>query len=404
MRALAAVGAALLVGFSLPANVRADIGPRWWGDRAAEPLGLKGVDITHQDLTIDLRPLAAVQPVHVEAVYSLHNPAAARKLDLVFVSGVKGVTDFQVRLGDRLLESRPVLRKHMGGHGEEMPKSWQPPPPRLGIDGEAYFMGEPISTELELLEFSVELPPGPSTLSARYRARAWGAAEYLPDHGRPVELYPTVTWQFPYVLAPAREWKSFGGLDVTVYLPEGWQSASAPKLHREGAVLHGHFSDVPADTLMLAARAPVGPELRRATYLYLGLDALLVVAGGVLCWLGGRILGHFRTKYPDRPDVRDLSVAGPALLALLWGAAILVVQDFAWRGILGSLAGQESPYFYREDVIGFGCLACPQLLVALPVGFLTARRGVRAYFFASSAVGTTHRSRPPLPPGRSEAK
>jgi hypothetical protein len=360
MRSLATVWAVALVGFSLPASARADIGPRWWGDRPAEPQGLKWVDITHQDLTIDLRPLAAVQPAHVEAVYHLRNRGAPRKLDLVFVSGVAGVTDFQVRLGDRLLESRsvPPMNKH------SLPKSWQPPLPNLGIDGEAYFMGNHYGRpEVELLEFSVELPPGASTLSARYRARAWGSAE---------PRLATVTWQFPYVLAPAREWKSFGGLDVTVYLPEGWQSASAPALQREGSVLHGNFGDVPADTLMLAARAPEGPELLRATYLYLGLDVLIVVAGGVLCWGGGRLLGRFLAKHPK---ARPLSVGGPALLALLWGALIIWGLHFTRWGIIGSLAGQESPYFspLHTPIV---CLAIPLLLIVLPVGFLLAWRGV----------------------------
>jgi len=374
MRSLAVACAVALVGFSLPASARADIGPRWWGDRPAEPQGLQEVDITHQDLTIDLRPLAAVQSAHVEAVYRLHNPGAARKLDLVFVSGVQGVTDFQVRLGDRLLESRPLPRKRW--HGQELPKSWQPPPPKLGIDGEAYFMGNQISTEVELLEFSVELPPGASTLSARYRARAWGSAE--PSSTESNGSYPTVTWQFPYVLAPAREWKSFGGLDVTVYVPEGWQSASVPALHREGSVLHGNFGNVPADTLMLAARAPVGPELGRATNLFLGLYALIVVAGGILCWGGGRLLGRFLANHPAGSKFRPLSVGGPALLSLLWGALIIWGLHFTRRGILGSLAGQESPYFFNQDILDLACLAIPQLLIALPGGFLLAWRGVRA--------------------------
>ncbi len=45
----------------------------WWRDRAAEPPGLNGVDTTHQELTIDPGPLAAVQPPHVEAAYRLRN-------------------------------------------------------------------------------------------------------------------------------------------------------------------------------------------------------------------------------------------------------------------------------------------------------------------------------------------
>jgi hypothetical protein len=368
-RRLAAFGAVVLAGLCLPASARADIGPRWWGDRAAEPQGLKGVDITHQDLTIDLRPLAAVQPVHVEAVYRLHNPGEARKLDLVFVSGVDGVTDFEVRLGDRLLESRPVPRKQSHWERDELPKSWQPPPPKLGIEHPAFYMGAIIATEVELLEFSVELPSGLSTLRARYRARAWGAAEPDPVTAK---VYPTVTWQFPYVLAPAREWKSFGGLDVTVYLPEGWQAASDPKLEREGAVLRGKFGDVPADTLMLATRAPVGPELERAEHFYRGLYIAIVVAGGVLCWGGGRLLRIIPAKYRNHPDFFNLSVGGAVLLTLLWAALIFVGAHLTWQGFLGTLAGQESPYYFREDPIPFACSTFPLVLVALPVGFLIA--------------------------------
>jgi hypothetical protein len=368
MRFLAAVCAVALVGFSLPAGARADIGPRWWGDHAAEPLGLKDVDITHQDLTIDLRPLAAVQPVHVEAVYRLHNPGAARKLDLVFVSGAAGVTDFEVRLDDRLLESRPVPREQLLGKGHELPKSWQPPKQGLGIDHPEWYLWTAVPMEVELLEFSVELPPGLSTLSARYRARAWGTDE----------SYPTVTWQFPYVLAPAREWKDFGGLDVTVYLPDGWQSASEPALDREGAVLRGSFREMPADALMLATRAPVGPELRRAVYLYVGLYALLVVAGGVLCWWVGRLLGQLLADRWDQWAFRSLTVAGPALLALLWVVLIILGAQFAWRGIVASLAGQESPYFRGPDFhFPLACLVFLLALAALPSGFLIAWWSVR---------------------------
>jgi hypothetical protein len=235
-------------------------------------------------------------------------------------------------------------------------------------------MGNHVKTDVELLEFSVELPPGPSTLSARYRARAWGTAE--PDlTASRATAYPTVTWQFPYVLAPARDWASFGGLDATIYLPEGWQSASRPALDRDGAILRGRFGEVPADTLMLAARAPVGPELRRAVYLYLGLYALLVVAGGVLCWWAGRLVGRFLGDHWDPADSASLTVGVPALLALLWVALIIVGAHFTWRGNVGSLGGQESPYF-GENALSMGCLAFLLVLGALPGGFLIARSSV----------------------------
>jgi hypothetical protein len=55
-----------LLALLLPVVVGANIGPNWWGDRTAEPLGLKGVAIAREKRTLDLRPLAAAPPVAVE--------------------------------------------------------------------------------------------------------------------------------------------------------------------------------------------------------------------------------------------------------------------------------------------------------------------------------------------------
>ena len=50
----------------LAPTTRANIGPRWWGDVTTEPWGLKDVAIEHEELVIDLRPLADARPVRVE--------------------------------------------------------------------------------------------------------------------------------------------------------------------------------------------------------------------------------------------------------------------------------------------------------------------------------------------------
>ena len=85
--------------FALP--VEADIGPRWWGNYGSDPQGgVKGIAITRQTLTIDLRPLMVPEPVHVEAIYYLNNPGPAKNLALLFVAGSKEVRDFEARLAD----------------------------------------------------------------------------------------------------------------------------------------------------------------------------------------------------------------------------------------------------------------------------------------------------------------
>lgn len=369
----------LFLCFLIPAKAEANIGPQWWGDRTAEPLGLKGVAIIREELTIDLRPLASVQPVEVEAIYHLNNPGSTKKLDLLFITGVTGVRDFEVRLDGRLVECRQVPPEEQSNRQSELPKSWQPPDDMPGIDSEAGHSH--IHRRLEgaiFLSFVLELPPERSTLSVRYRARAYG--EY--------EAYPTVTWLFPYILAPAREWGSFGELDVTVYLPETWQSNSVPALERGGGVLRGSFTSLPADCLALAVRMPMGPELqqklRYTIWQYVALYALAVLGGGFLCWCTGRWIGRFLVrKMAPGTRMRNRAALWMVPFALLmtagWEATILGTWALARDRILGVFAGQESPYFHEHFVAPSACNFCFMLFV-LPAGFLLARNGARRSF------------------------
>ncbi len=368
---------AVFLGLLLPSALWANIGPRWWGDRTAEPLGLKGVAILREKLTIDLRPLAVVQPVEVEAIYHLNNSGSAKKLDLLFVTGVTGVSDFEVRLDGQLVQSQQVPPKEQFRHQDELPKSWWPPlddmPP--GIDRKSspsHAFG--LRENAILLTFVLELPPGRSTLSARYRARAYGD-----DEG-----YPTVTWLFPYILAPAREWESFGGLDVTVYLPQTWQSNSKPALEREGGVMRGSFTDLPADCLSLAVRMPMGPELQQklriTIWMCVVLYVFVVMGGGILCWWTGRLLGRFlarettlRTKVGRLPPIWVEPF--PFLMTAGWAAAIFGALALARHSIYGVFAGQEHPYFHEHFFVPSLANVCFNLFV-LPVGWLLTRSGI----------------------------
>ncbi len=364
-----------LLGLLLPSMAWGNIGERWWGDRAAEPLGLKGVAIVREKLTINLRPLAAVEPVEVEAIYHLNNSGSAKKLNLLFITGVSGVTDFEVRLDGRPVPSWQVPWKEQSLHQDEFPKNWLPPDEMPGIDMDSRShiyrqLSDPI-----MLTFGLELPPGHSTLSARYQARAYGDDED----------YPTVTWLFPYILAPAREWESFGGLDVTVYLPDTWQSNSRPALEREGGVMRGTFTNLPADCLALAVRKPMGPEmqqkLRNTIGLCVALYAFAVLGGGFLCWCMGRLLGRFlvRVKPPGTMPKPHLPLWVPPFALLMtvgWAAAIFGTLDLSRDWIYGVFAGQESPYFHEQFILPSMANFYFNLFV-LPVGFLLSRKGVQ---------------------------
>src|SRR5262249_36522223 len=195
-------------------------------------------------------------------------------------------------------------------------------------------------TEATPVEFSLELPPGSRTLRVRYRARPCGS-----DEG-----YPTATWQFPYVLAPAREWGEFGRLDVVVQLPDGWQARSTPPLEREGATLRGSFTGLPADTLFLATRTPAPTEYYWAAWMSVSLFTLTVLGGGILCWQVGRRHGLWwaRRGTPKKGGKTMWTAPLGVALAVLWGAAVFVAGDILPPTfILATLHGQERPGFHE---------------------------------------------------------
>jgi hypothetical protein len=209
MVCLRAVGTLALIALA-PASGSANLGPPTKGGQlVAEPDGIKDVEINRETLTIDMRPLSNHGHVLVEAVYQLHNHGDEKKLDLLFASGAAETMNLRVWLGDQLIASR------LAEEGTKLPKSWQAPRTTPGIEGDDELAIRYRGSEARPASFSIVLPPGRHTLKVQY------AADAVHNRARG----PTVCRQFAYVLAPARSWAGFGGLDVTIHVPEGWDVA-----------------------------------------------------------------------------------------------------------------------------------------------------------------------------------
>ena len=135
-----------------------------------------------------------------------------------------------------------------------VPRNWELPERAPGFDGDDYPMfgwhyeaGGPYpsaddyrngTAEIETLDFDLEILPGEHTLAVTYRL--------APTH---IEQKPHQIAAIPYVLAPADEWGSFGGLDIEVRVPEGYRIASSLPLDDEQGVYVGSFDGLPADSL-----------------------------------------------------------------------------------------------------------------------------------------------------------
>ena len=291
---LAVSGGAVLTALVLSAfltalRVEANAGPPFFtgGTLAAEPSGLMGVAITHETLDIDMRQLTTYgkynrgqtdtptslersNPIEVSAVYSITNSGPPREVPLVFASGVPSIAGFSALMNGQPVETQLA-------DGVAVPEEWQPPTTTPGLDGhDLFYLGPSEETVVgaryvpynqrhyprtyarsvtSTYAFTVTLPMGDSALEVRYRAepqqyREGGYTDFLHSY------------QFAYVLAPARAWDGFGGLDMTVRLPKCWLAASRPELERvsdalSGDNLHGSFESIPADALALTV-APCG--------------------------------------------------------------------------------------------------------------------------------------------------
>jgi hypothetical protein len=322
-------------------SATANVGPPNTGGKlAGEPAGIEDIVIERETLTLDLRALADGGAVLVEAIYRLNNNGVERRLELLFAAG-SDVSEFRVTLDEALLATKLVPKA-------DVPASWTapnktPPIPGQTSHGELHYKPR----NPTLVGFSVTIPTGRHTLKAEYSGEA-GVHQY----GE-----PTVFRQFAYVLAPARSWAGFGGLDVTVHVPSGWHAAVTPELSREGDTLTGHFDSVPADSLALTVQAPESSTYQSVKWGTLALLLIALIGGIISCVMFGRRLGKHNATAWHWSIAAGLHWAGFVL-----GTGLLAIFAPDW-----TLSGQASHYGYGQAfaVIGVVLLA----IVATPLGF-----------------------------------
>lgn len=353
----------LWIGCATIPPVLANAGPGSRGGHlVGEPVGIEAVSITRETLVIDLRPLADDRMAQVEVVYQLQNNGDSQDLDLLFAVGAAGIAGFQVWLDDEPITTVPARNANI-------PDSWKAPRSTPGIDG-----GRPLSydrygqdTDVVPIAFSLTIPPAAHTLSVRYEAEA--VTNFLG--------YPTVYRQLAYVLAPARSWAGFGGLDVQIQFPDSWKIASTLDLTRENDTLVGSFDLLPGDAIGLTVQAPQG--WAHDTVLYGGLALLGVIffGGAFSCWRVGRILGRRSANssafhldgQPRRSWPWSIGI-GVAWSAATLGAGLLTLAAPFW--ILPAHQATRANLLHHLAFIGLLLLSGSTFLIGIAISQATA--------------------------------
>lgn len=321
-----AVAAACAATILTAGPALADAAPPYTpGDPVGVPSGaVQDVFIEHEDLLMDLSGLNPTNPrdrpmATILATYTLRNDGAAKGIDLVFVTASRDVRGVEVVLDGT------AIAANVGPLGP-VPASWKgprgTPDPQGGPDLPYYLNGA------AGLAFHVDLGAGRHTMGARYQARPTvnsGRADYAEP----------VSWQLAFVLSPARQWKGFGDLDVSVRVPSGWLGAVRPSLSRRGDILTGHFDGIPADSVDLTARMPQPPDYRGIAWDRgeLGVIALSLIVG---------LVGALLVRWPFQFALFGATPIFPLLLAVVvnYGESLrnasIPYAQLSWFGVRGA--------------------------------------------------------------------
>jgi hypothetical protein len=320
---LVLVAAAVAVALALPGLALANAAAPWQpGDVVGEPDGdLADIHIEAEQLSFDLRPLADGEPVQVDAVYQLRNDGTSHDLNLVFVANALADRD-----GAVAVDGRPV--PYTPGEAPAGPPQWQPPKTTPGITG------APITYATQnagSLSFSVAIPTGKHEMHVRYMA---DASAYSGNE-------PTRYWQLAYVLAPARQWASFGTLDVDVSLPSGWNFASEPALNRNGDIASAQFQGIPSDSLALTTQMAISKQT--FNFVPIAVVSALAFVGCVFAWWLGARRGR-----------RGESATPVVALALVWSVVTGFVVAYAAlaTNANASVPPSQAPWGYNFSGIG----------------------------------------------------
>ncbi len=336
---------ALLVLTLAPTAGHANIGaPSRPGEPAGEARGdFARLAILDEVIRFDLRPLAKGERALVEVHYRIRNlEAAARTFTMAFRT--PGVEEGTVSLDGRRLAYHAQLAgastsQPAGGAGASSTSQ----PAGGGAERELVFSASLAARGEHRIDVSYQMRPAMDTGGSLY----W-------KHG------------ILYDLSPARQWASFGTLDVEVLAPPGWQVESDPELARQGDRLQRRFQGLPAANLVLSARRRAEYTWGWALYVVGGLGGALAIL--VLAWRRGRRSASSRVPALLAGLGYGLLAAALAFLLAagglaLWGALLDPVQS----------SGREL-YSHSLSLIFLGVPAGVVLTITGAITYSAARR------------------------------
>lgn len=314
--------------------------PMRFGDRMGEPSGeLRKLHIKKELLTLDLRPAATSEPASIEAKYFIVNDSSERTVELVFVGVNIERGNYDVRFDGTPVQTFVVS-------DSSLPEEWRVPDSLLAFSQSDRKIAKEANQALNVLRFSITISQGEHTISVRYRA----ALRYH------VARLPVKTWYADYILAPAKQWASFGSLETNVYLPEGWEAESTPGMIRNGDTLTGVWDIIPNNVMTVTLHAPITFALGFADT---GIPILVLLLCAVFLVRTGIKLGK---KYTAGTMTILGALFRACAVTVLIPIVLFIVMGFIRSWLLSSFAGGQAASGYDYGIL-FGLAVMMPLII-----------------------------------------
>lgn len=355
-------------------------GPWHPGQLLLDVEGVKDIAIVREKLQIDLRPVEQRDAIKITATYIIDHVQPPKDLPLTFITGVESVRAVKCSLNGKPLAftTRQVVN---------MPESWKPPAETPGFvpEEKQLYSRNITDTQHEWILFTVPLQTGRQSIEVTYEV----------EPGAYYSLYQTAKyWQTAYILAPARTWKSFGGLDVEVLAPANWQVKSNLPLVNQGQQWTASFDSLPADFITLTTQHPNGKQA-----LVFSMMQMLFLFGLMTLLLG---LRHMAYRYQQAKQRATVDGQPPcdrhsSWLLFLCSFMPLLINAisiyFDYSNIPSTQSNYQLPviFVYFQSIYWLIFLA-PLMLLSRAVLWLFCLLGTRLgnQFLRKSSIGESH--------------
>jgi hypothetical protein len=184
-------------------------------------------------------------------------------------------------------------------------------------------------------------------------------------------MNPHAFWQVAYIFAPAKSWQSFGGLDMTIEVPAGWNIATSLPMKRTGDVLSASWDAMPADSFALTTQFPMSEERIKSDRLE-HIIALTILVGAIigsvlLCWkLGVHLAKQQRSSWRGILRSAGLSIL-ISLLAVVYMACFIITRYFQTIDLPSSQSNWQTSYGTANALFFLGI---PVLFVSFVGSFI----------------------------------